>query len=216
MDTVSQESHPLFITIEGIEGAGKSTAMRFLEQCFQSAKLNYIVTREPGGTMIAEAIRHIVLNRHEEIMNSDTELLLMFAGRAQHIQQVINPALAEGKFVICDRFTDATYAYQGGGRGISNDRIAILESWVQGGLQPDLTILLDIPFPVSLRRITSRGQKDRIEQEKSEFFQRVRAAYLARAQNYPERFRIIDASQSLNDVQDKLKAILMAHGISSN
>lgn len=197
-----------FITIEGVEGVGKSTAIHFLKQHFLNLNIDYIVTREPGGTEIAEEIRQVLLHKHNEKMCADTELLLMFASRAQHLDQVVKPALSAGKVVLSDRFTDATYAYQGGGRGINSDRIAILEEWVQGQLQPDLTILLDAPVEVGLKRIASRGVKDRIEHEQMEFFQKVREAYLGRASQHPERFKIIDATQSLTTVQEMLCQIL--------
>lgn len=197
----------IFITIEGIEGVGKSTALRYLQHHFEKEHRQYVVTREPGGTPIAEDIRRVILTPADEKMCSDTELLLMFASRAQHIHNVIYPALEEGKIVVCDRFTDATYGYQGGGRGISMDRIRILEQWVQKGLEPDLTILLDAPPEVGLHRITSRGAKDRIEQEKLDFFERVRDTYLERAKKYA-RFKIIDATLPIEEVQSTLKNIL--------
>lgn len=192
----------LFITIEGIEGVGKSSAVQCLREYFQVHQVSPIFTREPGGTEIAEAIRQILLHKHEELMSCDTELLLMFAGRAQHIAKTILPALQAGKVVVSDRFTDATYAYQGGGRGIAEERIKILEQWVQGDLQPDLTLLLDAPIELGLQRISVRGQRDRIEQEQIEFFHRVRAAYLLRAKQFPERFKIIDATKPISEVQE--------------
>lgn len=198
----------MFITIEGIEGVGKSTALHFLQGYFQDLHIDYKVTREPGGTQIAEEIRQVILHKHDEIMCADTELLLMFASRAQHIDKVIKPALSEGKVVISDRFTDATYAYQGGGRGIHPDRIAILEEWVQGKLKPDLTILLDAPIEVGLKRIAPRSVKDRIEHEQLEFFDRVRKVYLERALQYPSRFKVIDATQSIAAIQNNLCQIL--------
>lgn len=202
---ITKKNTGVFITIEGVEGVGKSTAIQFLKSYFNSLHRDFILTREPGGTEIAEAIRKLILLHHEEQMDSDTELLLMFASRAQHIARVIHPALKEGKIVLSDRFTDATYAYQGGGRGMDKNRIAILEEWVQQGLQPDLTLLLDAPIEIGLERITSRGAKDRIEEERIDFFQRVRDAYLMRAKKFPSRFRIIDATQSLEKVQENLQ-----------
>lgn len=198
-----------FITIEGIEGVGKSTAIRFLDQFFQSLQQPYLLTREPGGTEIAEEIRQLILRNHTEVMATDTELLLMFASRAQHIDQVIAPALKDGKIVISDRFTDATYAYQGGGRGVDPERIAGLEKWVQGNLQPNLTILLDAPIEIGLQRILSRGAKDRIEHEKIDFFHRVREVYLARAKQFPKRFRVIDATQEVDKVQKDLGEVIL-------
>ncbi|MBA2654849.1 MAG: dTMP kinase [Gammaproteobacteria bacterium] len=210
---MTAKTKSIFITLEGIEGVGKSTALQFLEKFFQEQNLDYVLTREPGGTEIAESIRQLILEHHTESMASDTELLLMFASRAQHIAKVIKPALAASKIVLSDRFTDATYAYQGGGRGISFDRIATLESWVQGHLQPDLTILLDAPIEVGLNRILSRGAKDRIEQEKIEFFHRVREAYLQRAEQFGARFKIIDATQTIAKVQAELRTTI-SHYIS--
>jgi dTMP kinase len=194
----------IFITIEGIEGVGKSSAVAYLKQYFQSQQLDFVITREPGGTEIAEAVRQIILQPHQELMSPDTELLLMFASRAQHIAKVIRPALAEGKIVVSDRFTDATYAYQGGGRGLSEARIATLEAWVQSDLQPDLTLLLDAPVTIGLERILQRGAKDRIEQEQIDFFQRVHDCYLKRAKQYPQRFKVIDATAPLAVVQNRL------------
>lgn len=194
----------LFITIEGVEGAGKSTAIKYVEQLAHRQNIPCTFTREPGGTEIAEAIRRVLLESHQEAMAADTELLLMFASRAQHLAQVIAPALNDGQVVICDRFTDATYAYQGGGRGIDKQRIAVLEQWVQGSIRPDLTIILDIPVEVGLQRVLVRGAKDRIELERLEFFQRVRSTYLQRAQQHPERYRIIDATVPLEKVQSQI------------
>lgn len=196
----------LFITIEGIEGAGKSTAINFIQSYFAAKKIELVVTREPGGTQIAEAIRLVLLDYYEEPMAEDTELLLMFASRAQHIAQVINPSIALGKFVLSDRFTDASFAYQGAGRGIPEERIAVLEKWVQGNLKPDMTILLDVPAKIGLSRIQKRiDTPDRIEQEEIDFFERVRQCYLDRAEKYSNQYRVIDSEQSL----DKVKADLI-------
>lgn len=191
-----------FITIEGIEGVGKSSAIQCLQQYLQAHHRSSTFTREPGGTEIAEEIRQVLLHSHQEIMSADTELLLMFASRAQHLERVILPALNQGHIVVSDRFTDATYAYQGGGRGLLFERIAILEQFVQGDLQPDLTLLLDAPIEVGLERIAKRGVKDRIEQEQIAFFHRVRDAYLTRAKECPDRFRIIDATAPIEQVQE--------------
>lgn len=196
-----------FITLEGIEGVGKSTHLAFLKQLLIQAQQEVVNTREPGGTPVAEAMRNVILMPHEETITEEAELLLLFAARAQHLANIIRPALTAGKWVLCDRFTDATYAYQGGGRGMSIDRIAMLEDWVQAGLQPDCVILLDAPVDVALQRIKRRGKPDRIEAEQEEFFQRVRAAYLARAQQFPERYRVIDASVPLVKVQTQLKLL---------
>lgn len=198
---------PYFITIEGIEGVGKSSAAQIISRFLEEKKVPYVVTREPGGTEIAEAIRQLLLNTYSEKMQSDTELLLLFASRAQHIAEVIKPALATGKWVICDRFTDASFAYQGGGRQIDIHRISILEQWVHGDLQPDITLLLDAPVEIALRRIQKRA-KDRIEQETYEFFQRVRQAYLDRAEQYPDRYRRVDASRSMDYARIQLENIL--------
>lgn len=190
-----------FITVEGIEGVGKSTCIAYISKYLMQKKIPLCVTREPGGTPIAEQIRQILLTRHTEIMADDTELLLMFASRAQHLTRVIKPALAAGKWVLCDRFTDASYAYQGGGRGVALERIAILETWVQHDLRPDLTLLLDAPVEQALMRMKHRAHPDRIEAEQQQFFQRVRDTYLLRAAKSPERYRVIDASVPLEKVE---------------
>jgi len=190
-----------FITLEGVEGVGKSTNILFIAEHIQAAGIKIVQTREPGGTEIAEKIRDILLSHNEEKLCNDAELLLMFAARAQHIKQVIQPALDAGKWVICDRFTDATYAYQGGGRDFSFQRIAWLEEFVQQSLQPDLTILLDLPVAIGLERAANRSEPDRFEAEQKSFFEKVRQVYLQRAENDRQRFNIIDASQSLPDVQ---------------
>ncbi len=197
----------LFITIEGIEGAGKSTAIRFLQQLLVEAHIPHVMTREPGGTQIAEEIRRVLLAHHEEPMASDTELLLMFASRAQHLSQVILPAMKENKWVLCDRFTDATYAYQGGGRGIGLDRISHLEQWVQGVVRPDLVLVFDIPVALGMKRIHRRKTIDRIEREKIEFFERVREMYLTRAKKDPSKYIIIDASRPKPKVQEQIRTI---------
>lgn len=201
-------SKGLFITLEGIEGAGKSTVVQYIRDYFDQKKFPYVMTREPGGTEIAEAIRQVVLNHYQEKMTDDTELLLFFAGRAQHIARVIRPALAEGKIVLCDRFTDASFAYQCGGRGIPEQRIAILEEWVQDGLEPDLTILLDVSPEVGAQRIAMRKQLDRFEVERLAFFERVRQYYLNRAACYADRYRLIDANQSEAEVKRAVALLL--------
>jgi dTMP kinase len=193
-----------FITIEGGEGVGKSTQIGRLRDFVASAGTEVVVTREPGGTRRAERIRELLLETSDEAMPSTCELLLMFAARCTHIENVIRPALARGAWVICDRFTDATYAYQGGGRGLPLEHIAALEQMVQGALRPDLTLLLDAPLDVSAARASARnaaaGTSDRFEQERREFFERVRNAYLDRARQEPERFAVIDATLSLEAV----------------
>lgn len=200
-----------FITLEGGEGAGKSSNLAHINHRLVAAGKQVVVTREPGGTELGEAVRALLLDHRRTEMAVDTELLLMFAARAQHLAERIRPALEQGYWVLCDRFTDASYAYQGGGRGIPMERIAQLEQWVQGTMQPDLTILLDVPVEVGLQRVTSRGgETDRFEREQTEFFQRVRSAYLQRAAQHSVRFRVIDASRPLNQVTQQLDDVLDA------
>lgn len=198
----------VFITLEGPEGAGKSTNREYLASQLRAAGIDVVMSREPGGTPLAERIREILLTPSAESMCSDTELLLMFAARAQHLEHVIRPALARGSVVLCDRFTDATYAYQGGGRGVAEERIATLEHFVQGTLRPDLTIIFDLPVEVGLARAAARGRLDRFEQEGLAFFDAVRHAYLQRSAIEPGRYAVIDASQSLADVQQALDSLL--------
>ena len=199
----------LFITLEGGEGAGKSTSIEFVRDHLAQAGRRVVVTREPGGTPLGEKIRGLLLNGRES-MEVDTELLLMFAARAEHLARVIRPALADGACVVCDRFTDATYAYQGGGRGVPEARIRILEDWVQEGLRPDLTLLLDIPVAQGLERAGQRSTPDRFEREKIDFFERARKRYLAAATNEPQRVRVIDAAGDLPAVQAQLLSALAA------
>ncbi len=199
-----------FITVEGTEGVGKSSNIAFIQAALQQAGIEVITTREPGGTQLGEEIRELLLDHRHSGMNADAELLLMFAARAEHIAQVILPALNKGQWVLCDRFTDATYAYQGGGRGIPFERIATLEQWVQGALRPDYTVLLDLPVEIGLARAGERSAADRFEKEQQIFFEQVRCAYLAQAQRAPERYRIIDASQPLEAVQQQLGSVLQA------
>lgn len=199
-----------FITLEGGEGAGKSTSLAFIRDYFAARGLPLQVTREPGGTPLAEQVRELLLQKRRETVAPDTELLLVFAARAQHLAEVIRPALARGEWVLCDRFTDATFAYQGGGRGLSTARIAELESLVQGDLRPGLTLLLDLPVAEGLARAAARAEKDRFESEQEAFFERVRAVYCARAQAEPGRFRVIDAGQPLPAVQAAIRAALNA------
>lgn len=197
----------LFITLEGPEGAGKSTNREYLAELLKQAGVEVVLTREPGGTPLAERIRELLLAPDSEVMAVDTELLLMFAARAQHLAGVIRPALARGAVVLCDRFTDATYAYQGGGRGLAHERIAILEQFVQGDLRPDLTLVFDLPVEVGLARAAARGKLDRFEQEQQSFFEAVRQTYLARAAQAPERYRVLDAAQPLSQVQADLAGL---------
>ena len=202
--------HPRFISLEGGEGAGKSTNREYLAGLLMQAGIEVVLTREPGGTPLAERIRELLLASDSEVMAVDTELLLMFAARAQHLAGVIRPALARGAVVLCDRFTDATYAYQGGGRGLAYERIAILEQFVQGDLRPDLTLVFDLPVEVGPARAAARGKLDRFEQEQQSFFEAVRQTYLARAAQAPERYRILDAAQPLSQVQADLAALVPA------
>lgn len=199
-----------FITLEGVEGVGKSTNISFIADHLRAADIDVVQTREPGGTAIAEKIRGLLLDHNQEKLCNDAELLLMFAARAQHINQVIRPALEAGKWVVCDRFTDATYAYQGGGRDFSQQSIAWLESFVQNTLQPDLTILLDLPVAIGLERAAKRSEPDRFESEQKVFFEKVREAYLARARNDKKRFNIISAAPPLADVQADIANSLTA------
>lgn len=198
----------LFITLEGPEGAGKSTNREYLAERLREQGIDVLLTREPGGTPLAERIRELLLDPSDEPMAADTELLLVFAARAQHLQQVIRPALARGCVVLCDRFTDATYAYQGGGRGLSIERIAQLEQFVQGELRPDLTLIFDLPVEIGLARAAARGRLDRFEQEGRGFFEAVRQAYLQRAEQAPQRYRVLDAGQTLAQVQADIDALL--------
>jgi dTMP kinase len=195
----------LFITVEGCEGVGKSTAMAQLEKALRAGGVNVLCTREPGGTRLGERLREILLTADDEPLAPMAELLLMFAARAQHIEQVIRPALSRGSWVLCDRFTDATFAYQGAGRGLGEPAVAALEDLVQGKLRPDLTVLLDAPVAVGLERARGRGALDRFEREDLVFFERVRAAYLQRAERAGGRYHVIDASQELEVVAGKLR-----------
>jgi dTMP kinase len=198
----------MFITLEGGEGAGKSTNLEFVRQWLRRDGHDVVVTREPGGTELGERVRDILLHGRELHISAESEMLLMFAARAEHIARVIRPALDAGKIVLCDRFTDATYAYQGGGRGIPAARIATIESWVQGDLRPDLTLLFDVAVEDGRRRAGQRSEPDRFEQESNEFFARVHATYLARAASEPGRIRVIDAGQSLEKVEQQISAVL--------
>lgn len=197
------ESRGTFISVEGSEGSGKSTNIQFLLECLQERHINVMLTREPGGTQLGEKLREILLAPEQKICDK-SELMLMFAARAQHVETVISPALAQGQWVLCDRFTDATYAYQGAGRGINVDTIRSLEQWTLCGFKPDHTFLLDVPIEIGLERVRQRGELDRFEQEKVDFFERVRACYLTLAKQQPNRISIIDASQNLQQVQVQL------------
>jgi len=198
-----------FISVEGIEGAGKSTQIQFIKSYLENFNKSVIVTREPGGTPLGEEIRELLLRPRKDGMSDDTELLLMFAARAEHIKQVILPALAAGKWVVCDRFVDATFAYQGGGRGIHQQRISSLSDWTLDGLKTDLTLLFDLTVQIGQQRVNQRLlEKDRFEQEKTDFFEKIRQCYLDRAVNEPERIQIIDASQSIDNIQQQVSISL--------
>jgi len=197
-----------FITLEGIEGVGKSTQARALAERLESAGHSVVRTREPGGTEVGDRIRAILLDPNHQAPADDTELLLMFAARAEHLARVIRPALAAGQWVVCDRFTDATYAYQGGGRNLDPARIGVLEAWVQQGLVPDRTVILDLPVDEGLVRARGDGDGDRFERERHAFFERVRATYLERAEAEPERIRVVDAHGQERDVAERVHAAL--------
>lgn len=197
-----------FITIEGIEGVGKTTNIGFVRSLLEAAGHEVVLTREPGGTPLGEAIRALLLDPVYKGMDPDCELQLMFAARAEHLDKLIKPAIEAGRWVLCDRFTDATYAYQGGGRGLEMGKIALLEQLVQGDYRPDLTLMLDVPVEVGLQRAGRRSDPDRFEQEEIEFFERVRHSYLELARRHNGRCRVIDASQPLDQVQAALDGVV--------
>ncbi|KGM06347.1 Thymidylate kinase [Methylophaga thiooxydans] len=200
-----------FISIEGIEGAGKSTQMRFIQSFLEHQGKTVIVTREPGGTVLGEQIRELLLTPRDEGMSHDAELLLMFAARAEHLEQVIKPALSRGDWVLSDRFVDATFAYQGGGRGIDIKRIESISDWTLQSIHTDLTLLFDLPVSVGQERVIKRSQdKDRFEQEKGAFFEKIRQCYLQRATHEPDRIKKIDASQTIENIQHQVTTALMA------
>lgn len=192
---------PQFISIEGQDGAGKSTNIEVITDFLQHHNIDYVQTREPGGTELGEQLRSLVLGANDQQIGDMAELLLIFAARAQHLEDVILPALEKGQWVVCDRFTDATFAYQGGGRGFSFSQIDLLQNLVQGERRPDLTLLLDLPVEVGLKRTTERGQPDRFEAQQIEFKHRVRAAYLDIAEQNPNRVKVVDAGAPLEQVQ---------------
>ena len=195
-----------FITLEGIDGAGKSTHLSWIAEQLRARHLEVVVTREPGGTPLGEKLRAILLG---QTMHPETEALLMFAARREHLDKIILPALARGAWVVSDRFADASFAYQGGGRGVAEEKLEILEKWVQQGLQPDLTLLFDVPPAVGKKRLVNNPGLDRIERESEIFFEKVRKAYLQRARRHPERLHVIDATQGLSVIRKKLEEIII-------
>lgn len=199
-----------FLTLDGIDGSGKSTHLATIREWFERRGMPVLFTREPGGTPLGEELRRLLLSPDSRV-GLRTETLLMFAARRQHLEDVILPALDKGIHVVSDRFTDATFAYQGGGRGIPAADIEVLENWVQGSLRPNLTLLLDVPLGVSFERIAGSREKDRFEQEEAEFFARVRRAYLDRAAAHPQRYRVIDSNRSREEVRAAVEAALQAH-----
>ncbi|WGL17020.1 dTMP kinase [Microbulbifer bruguierae] len=205
---MSELSRGKFITLEGGEGVGKSTNLRFVTQWLENRGIEFIQTREPGGTPLAEQLRTLLLQKRDERVDPTAELLMVFAARAQHLSQQILPALAAGKWVVCDRFTDATYAYQGGGRGLDRTLIAQLENIVQKDLRPDRVLLLDLDPVIGLERAAATGEADRFESEQLDFFRKVRRAYRARAESDPDRYAVIDASVALPEVQQQLAHVL--------
>lgn len=196
-----------FITLDGIDGAGKTTQLAFIKQWFEERQLPVYFSREPGGTPLGEQLRQLLLNPQTQI-SLETETLLMFAARSQHLNDVIYPKLKQGIHVVCDRFTDATFAYQGGGRGLAWEKIEILEQWLHHDFQADLTILLDVPLSVSMQRIENTREKDRFEQEQASFFQKVRAAYFRRVESAPHRYCVIDNHRALSEVQSDIQTAL--------
>lgn len=198
----------LFIVLEGGEGVGKTTNMAFIQHYLHERNVSFEYSREPGGTKIAESIRELILSKHEEPMSDMTEILLVFAARAQHLQEKVLPTLECGKWLVCDRFTDATYAYQGGGRGLDKQLIEQLEQTVQGDLRPDCTIILDAPVEVGRARAEARAELDRMESEEQDFHERVRQSYLDRANTNSDKYAVVDASQELAVVQEQLSKVL--------
>lgn len=196
-----------FITLEGVDGAGKSTHIPTIANLLRAQGREVLVTREPGGTPLGESLRELLLH---EAMHPETETMLMFAARREHLEQVIKPALQRGIYVLSDRFTDATFAYQCGGRGVSPDKIRQLETWVQGDFQPDVTLLFDVPVAVSTQRLAGARDPDRFERENSDFFERIRQIYLARATEFPQRFRIIDSGKTVDDITKVLEKIVLS------
>ncbi|MDC0182540.1 dTMP kinase [Nitrosomonadales bacterium] len=196
---------PKFITLEGVDGAGKSTHIQFIKKYFIEKDLNYVFTREPGGTILGEKLREILLYNQ---MEPETESLLMFAARNEHVHEIIEPNLNKGINVISDRFTDATYAYQSGGKNVEIDKITVLKDWVHKNLQPDLTFLFDLPVEISISRLKTNGNLDKFENEGLSFHKKIRNSYLNLAKKEPNRFKVIDSSQNINKVQDEINLIL--------
>ena len=205
MNSPQQNTKGRFITLEGIDGAGKSTHLSWIAEQLRVRCPEVVVTREPGGTPLGEKLREVLL---QQTMHPETETLIMFAARREHLDKVILPALTRGAWVIADRFSDATFAYQGGGRGVSPDKLEVLERWIQQGLQPDLTLLFDVPVAIGKKRLSGNARFDRFEREQEVFFENVRSAYLERAARYPRRFRVIDATQSIEQVKKQLQQII--------
>lgn len=197
-----------FITVEGGEGAGKSTNIDFIKAYLESKGVDLVCTREPGGTLYAEKIRELLLSHQPEPLDSNAELLLIFAARAQHLSEHILPALERGQWVLCDRFTDATYAYQGAGRGLGHEAVSVLESFVQGDMRPDMTLILDVPVELGMSRVQKRGELDRFETEQRSFFETVRQSYLDMAAQSPQRYSVIDTSHPLDQVQQSISDVL--------
>jgi dTMP kinase len=208
LNSPRQNTKGRFITLEGIDGAGKSTHLSWIAEQLRVRCPEVVVTREPGGTPLGEKLREVLL---KQTMHPETETLIIFAARREHLDKVILPALTRGAWVIADRFSDATFAYQGGGRGVSPDKLEILERWIQQGLQPDLTLLFDVPVAIGKKRLSGNARFDRFEREQEVFFENVRSAYLERAARYPRRFRVIDASQSMEQVKKQLKQIITSY-----
>ena len=204
----ANQSKGLFITFEGVEGAGKTTNIEYIAEKIKAAGHDILLTREPGGTELGEAIRELLISKEYPEMHVDTELLLMFEARSEHLHKKILPAINAGKWVLCDRFTDATYAYQGGGRGISENTISTLETLVQGSLKPDYTFLFDLNAEIGLARAKSRGETDRFEQQHIDFFNRVRSKYLSMAESEKDRYWIVNAEQDLATVQNQITQLL--------
>lgn len=197
-----------FVTLEGVEGAGKSTQLQLLKSWLQSKGIDLLTTREPGGTEVGERIRSLLLAPEHGALTRETELLLMFAARAQHLSEVIRPALAAGKWVLCDRFTDASYAYQGGGRGMGRESVAALENWLQGSFRPDLVLVLDLSVDEGMRRARGRGATDRFEAESREFFDRVRQAYLDSVSLNPGGHRLVGADGDAEAVHERIRDLV--------